>query len=496
MDIQRTALLAAVLCLQKTAMAGVSCQADTQSASLGALFLGVASGSYSSTSKNCQYPYEGNALAPASYKYCSNWSAQKNLEYLDEAILTGLLMLHEKKAAVGGSKFGIENQFTYTGYDANSKTLQARKSLIINLLGKKLRLPPHKMTAIMAPPAGLGGASRAAWQTENYRFDAQVGIPTALGSFQFGLAANYADNNAQANAADRARIYSGLKERQWNISADWDAARFNNLANSTHWSDYNLHNAWTLSIASPWVGPSAGLSAIASAKMRLKLSADIAGKFHYGEAWSLTDPNPKHACPAADVALVSQPALAAQATGSGDIEIRVRIPFYSYTKVFELFSESASSGDVSFPGGGNALLALHIPVDVSRCRLGVCEQAPKEPAPPAYPTLQNPPPADTSDPKADLPGFAEEIGEELVNTYYICSGDKAEWNVSRDRIVRELANRSQRNAGLSPADQVRLARYLKETVFLCERTCDGVCRHKGKAKKEKGDSLERVAADD
>lgn len=489
MEIQRTALLIAVLCFQQTALAGVSCQADTQFASLGDLFLGVASGTYSSTSKNCQYPYEGNALAPATYKYCSNWAAQKSLEYLDEAILDSLLMLHEKKAAIGGGKFGIENQFTYTGYDANSKTLQARQRLIINLLGKKLRLPPHKMAAIMAPPAGQGGASRAAWQTDNYRFSAEVGIPTALGSFQFGLAANYSDNNANPNTADRSRIYSGLKERQWNISADWDAATFNNLANSTHWSDYNLHNAWTLSIASPWVGPSAGLSAIASARLRLKLAADISGKLHYAEAWSLTEPNPKHACPAADAALVSQLALAAQATGSGDIEIRVRIPFYSYTKVFELFSESASSGDVFFPGGGNALLALHIPVDVTRCRLGACEQEPKEPPPPSLSALQNPPPADTSDPRADLPGFAEEIVEELVNTYYICDRDKAEWIASRDRIVRELANRSQRSAGLSPADQVRLERYLKENVFLCERTCDGVCRQK--AKTEKGTKLER-----
>jgi hypothetical protein len=467
------------------AMAQVSCREEnTFSIDLTPLFelAGLdASFSGSKYTKQCSYLVEGLAQPPtiggtSNYISCSNWVAQKQLEQLDLGVLNALLATHNKTASIGSEKLQLENRFAYTSWSSSNRSLNGRQQLSIYVLGKRLPLPPHTFQVDFDLNSSQN-LKEARWQSDNYSFSLSVPVPIPGTSkkVEVGLEAAYDDFSSLTK--NRGDFYNALRTYTStiaNFQRDWQQYPSLGTVNSNYWNNYWLRNSWSVFIQTPWIGLDYGL---ASAKLRFVLDATIQGDFKYQEDYNWVNPDEKRECPAFVLRTRHLPSLQTVLSGSGKIKVKFTLAWFEKTKSYKVIGEAVESPVIQYPVQGISVSIPTLDNDIDgTCSLEPCVATAIPVVPtPATPNLESPPAADPPTAPIDMSSWAADVADEVEKRYFICDRNKREWTISSDKEIRRIED-SVKQGMLSRAEAAkRIEKYLRQFVFLCERSCQGVC---------------------
>ncbi len=478
-------LFCCLLAAGNPAMAQVSCREEnTFSIDLTTLFelAGLnASSSGSKYTKQCTYALEGLAQPPthgggSNYASCSNWVAQKQLEQLDLGVLNALMATHNKATSIGSEKLQLENRFAYSSWSLANRSMNAYQQLSIYVLGKRLPLPPHTFQVDFERNTSWN-LNEARWQSENYAFSLSVPVPIPGSSknVEVGLAATYDDFSSTAK--NRGDFYNALRTYTSTFPGfqqDWQQYPARTVVNSNYWSNYGLSNSWSLFVQTPWVGIDYGL---ASAKLRFVLDATVQGDFRYQEEYHWINPDDKKKCPAYTLTTRHIPSLQTVLSGSGKIKVKYKLAWFEKTKSYKVFGEAIESPMIQYPVPGISVSIPTLDNDPDgNCGLEPCREGNTPGVPiPAVPYLNSPPPADPQHGPLDMSSWAADVTSEVEKRYFICDGNKREWIISKDKEIRRLEELVKKRQ-LTRAEAAKLIEmYLRQHVFLCERTCEGIC---------------------
>lgn len=408
----------------------------------------------------CQHGFEQLAKDPGFYEACESWYAQKSLERIGVGVVAGIEEDDGKSALLGSSRFGVSEVLNYRTVNSARTSLQGSTGMDLRLLGKTLKLPRQAFSAVMTPN------QHSNWEIQGLNLSVGFKVPTPYGNMEINF---NAAQGGTGDVLDRAERYDGFEALSLH---DWEWYE----TPSSYWSEIDLSNHWGIDIASPPLGHTVGGI---GAELRLVLGGSIDGHWKHKDPDQLTYVSVPTTppSPAYDLGQVfTWNRLESSGEANARIKGTIKVGWYEYSKEWTIISVSSQAGNDLDGNPGQLIAQYQIPYKVGPIPCPDNPTAPDQ-IPWIDAVVSTPPETRPADAPTDLATFANDVTEEVKNTFSLCDATGKPYDPIGDRELQRIASglgQAKITKDQADADCERLRTFFRDRYFLCEKWPVGV----------------------